>query len=263
VEKKHFRFSILDFRLVPGLSLARLCQSKIENPESKIALGLVLSVLLNTCVLVSASGAAETLPYPTGKVTGGWRETWDSNLQSRIPSASYLPQAQVQSPRLAEAARQRPLRVRPDSGPVPALAWQSGREETSEPQAAASPSSAGVTARGPVAPPLSPSGPPVRTSSPDEAGFSPAWRETGPDPVRASTTTDPVKDQVLGKILAVVPELRQKPAPYLRLAIPDPLPENRVVRLQKEPPDKDAPVAVTDRSLRPVLPTRAPTAPKP
>jgi hypothetical protein len=63
-------------------------------------------------------------------------------------------------------------------------------------------------------------------------------------------------------LLARVPALRQKAAPFLRLVIPDPVELVALVRLQKHPPDSDAPVAVTDRPPRPVLPTQQAPAKK-
>ena len=163
-------------------------------------------------------------------------------FQAAIPSRSWLPLVVQKAPRLAETSKQQPLRLRA-SADLPAPAFQP-TDPASRPS-------------------LEPSGPPARAAAPDAARLARPWRETSPDPDRASMTADPVQDQVLRVTLAISPELRQRPAPYLHLAIPDPLSPSGVVRLQKEPPDNDPPVAVTDRPLRPVLPTRSPTAPKP
>jgi hypothetical protein len=165
----------------------------------------------------------------------------DTNMRA-VPSKSYLPQPAMKTPRLAETSRQQPLRLRP-SGDLPALVRASG-ELGSRPA-------------------LTPASAPACAEPPDASRLARPWCETSPDPARANLTADPAQDQMLAKTMAAGPELKQKPAPYLRLAIPDPLPACAVIRLRKDPPDNDAPVALTERSLRPVLPTPPLTASKP
>jgi hypothetical protein len=176
-------------------------------------------------LLADRAFAADTLLPPLAAP-----QPWPS--AAATSHRSYLPSAVTNTPRLAEAARQQPLRLRP-AADLPALAWSSG-----------------ISLR---APHLTPGTSLARIASAD-AGVSPqSLRETQPDQGRPDIATDPAQDQVSRLTLASTPELRQKPAPFVRLAIPDPAGLPAVIGLPKPPPDNDAPVAVTDSPPRPVM----------
>jgi len=87
------------------------------------------------------------------------------------------------------------------------------------------------------------------------------WSQTPSDAARVERTSDPVEDYALREILARVPELRQKPAPFLRLEIPEPVELPRLIGLREQPADNDAPVVATSALPRPVLPVSAPAKP--
>jgi len=190
---------------------------------------------LTVVALVSALAAAGDVlpPLPAMKAT------WDANIQASIPAKSYLPPAALaQKPKRAEAARQQPLRLRPATDrPSVAKTWGDWGDPEDRPT-------------------LAPATAPALVASPDPARVSRPWCETLPDQARPDKTSDPAQDQVLQALLAARPERREKPAAFLRLAIPDPLELQGPVRLQKAPPDDDPPVAATDRPPKPVLQTR-------
>jgi len=70
-----------------------------------------------------------------------------------------------------------------------------------------------------------------------------AFVETPPDLARPNSMSDPVEDAVRREILAKTPEQHQKPAPFLNLAIPDPLEIPKTVGLRDAPVDSDPPSA--------------------
>jgi hypothetical protein len=214
-----FRFAIFDFLLPHWPSAAG--QSKIENRKSKI----LLFFFLTAGVL-----AAEIAPSKD--------EVWDAKMAAGVSNRSYLPPAVTNIPRVAEAAKPRPLQLRP-AADWPALAWME-----SDPQAR---------------PVLAPAAPPVHLPPLDPAQISRPWCNTPPDAARPDLATDPASVPMLTRTMSSSPELRQKPAPFLRLAIPDPLPPNACLGLQKELPDNVPPAAVTDRSPKPILPTQPQT----
>ncbi len=84
------------------------------------------------------------------------------------------------------------------------------------------------------------------------------WTETPADSARPERSGDPVEAQIRREILARVPELRQKPAPFLRVDIPDPLENSRQLSLREQPADSSAPVTVSGIPPRPVLPVAVP-----
>lgn len=212
---------------------------------------LLLAALVACATAGSPSSAAETVSWDASVLPPlpAMPQPWDSKMQAMVPSKSYLPPALTGAPRLADAGRQHRLRLRPaaDWASLPWSDLPSRLTWDDLPSRAA----------------LAPSQPPACTASPDFTRLVRPWRETGPDPSRSDTTTDPAQDHTARMTMAKVPELRQKAAPYLRLAIPDPLELSTVIHLQKQPPDNDAPAAVTDSPPRPVLPTQPPPAPKP
>ncbi|MGD0091350.1 MAG: hypothetical protein ABSE73_15645 [Planctomycetota bacterium] len=150
-----------------------------------------------------------------------------------IQALTLLPRAATaQTPSRADAARQQTLRPRSATDrPLVARTW-------------------GNSDNRPVLPPACA---PALVASPDPARTSLPWRETSPDESKADRASDPAQDQVLQMLLAAKPELRGKPAAFLRLAIPDPLELVKPVRLQKPPPDNDPPAAGSDSPPKPVL----------
>ena len=87
------------------------------------------------------------------------------------------------------------------------------------------------------------------------------WTDTSADAARPDTTRDPVETQTRRETLSQLPELRQKPAPFVRVAIPDPLENQRLIGLHELPADNDVPLASTGTPPRPVLPVAPPPAP--
>jgi hypothetical protein len=83
-----------------------------------------------------------------------------------------------------------------------------------------------------------------------------------PDSQRPTFTTDPARDQALRIILSLLPELRQKSSPYIRIAIPDSLELQRMLALPTAQADNDPPVVEALPADRPKLPTPAPAAAK-
>jgi hypothetical protein len=73
------------------------------------------------------------------------------------------------------------------------------------------------------------------------------------DTGRPSIVDDPAREQALKILQAKAPEQRQKAAPFLRVAKPDPLETQRTVALKEQPVDGDAPVAATGAAPRPKL----------
>jgi hypothetical protein len=158
-----------------------------------------------------------------------------------IPSVAYVPPAAMAAqPRAAEAALQKALHRRPCTD-LPSVAWQSDF--------------------GPANLYLPPTGPPGYAASPDAARITPPWRDMPADIASPDTTTDAVPDQARRATLAMAPKLRQTPAPYLRLTIPDPLEPIAPLRFDDPPPDRQPPATVSDYPPRPVLPVIPPAKP--
>jgi len=142
-----------------------------------------------------------------------------SGLLAPVPGRSHLPPAVMdRAPRRGDAAKQPPLRVRPGAD-VPPLAWESGVVLP--------------------APWLAASGPPAYAPSPDAAWLISPWRAMGPDADRATASSDPTWHPSYRALLATVPTLRHKPAPFLRLAIPEPFDSATALRPDQQPADDD------------------------
>src|SRR5436309_5577526 len=77
------------------------------------------------------------------------------------------------------------------------------------------------------------------------------WIETPADTARPSTINDPVEEQARRETLAQIPELRQKPAAFQRLQIPEPRELPRLLGLKDQPIDTDAPMGSTGTPPRP------------
>lgn len=84
------------------------------------------------------------------------------------------------------------------------------------------------------------------------------WSETPADGARPDRNSDPVEVQVRREILARQPELRMKPAPFLRIEIPEPNETPRLIGLREQPADSSIPVTASGVPPRPVLPVAAP-----
>ena len=74
------------------------------------------------------------------------------------------------------------------------------------------------------------------------------WRTSPPDASRPDNASDPVQAQVQQVMLAMKPELKQNPAPFVRLEIPDPQELARHLRLDKQPADADPPAMLNNVS---------------
>jgi len=86
------------------------------------------------------------------------------------------------------------------------------------------------------------------------------WSDAPADGARPDRNSDPVAVQVRREILARQPELRMKPAPYLRIEIPEPVETPRLLGLREQPADSSVPVTASGIAPRPVLPLAAPAA---
>jgi len=79
------------------------------------------------------------------------------------------------------------------------------------------------------------------------------FTETPPEAVKADRLADPVDAHVHRETLAVLPELRKKPAPFTKLSIPEPQQLPRLITLRDPQPDLDPP-ASAPTPPRPLLP---------
>ncbi len=194
-------------------------------------------------VLTSAVGAdpgpatsRTTLPLPPLAPFAAAPQPWPSTMLRVEPGRWYLPPAVIgREARPAEAARQQAIRLRP-SADRPLLA-------------------------GPAGPPLAapylvPAGSLAYAASPDVTRLTPPWRNVTPDPSRPETASDPALEAARRRLLAALPELRQKPGPFLRLTIPNPQETLTEVRFAKPQPDADAPVSDNRLPPRPTLPVQ-------
>ncbi len=89
------------------------------------------------------------------------------------------------------------------------------------------------------------------------------WSETPPDSAPATPAGDPVEQWVRRETLAAIPELHQKPAPYVRIEIPDPHGTSRLMGLREQPVDNDAPVLSTSELPKSPTAQTPPPAPTP
>jgi hypothetical protein len=150
----------------------------------------------------------------------------------------YLPPAVFsRDGRRAEAAQWQPMRLRPATD-RPALGG----------------------ALGPTMPPpyLIPAGPLTYAASPDVQRLTPPWRWVTAEPDRPDTSRDPATEASRRRLLATPAELRKKPAPLLRVTIPNPLEQIVELRLTKPRPDVDPPArdcSAPPKIALPVLPS--------
>ncbi len=165
-------------------------------------------------------------PSATPTLTGEWR-------------GPPLPAARLRrEPRCLASELRRPLRLRPIAA-MPPLGGQPGPLTE--------------------APRPMPVGPPVREDSPGldrlpEVSTQYMQRY----PARSSPWDDPTRAASRQALLATAPHLRAKPAPFLRLTIPDPFAAITAVRLREPPPDAEGPEPNRDLPERPKLATEKP-----
>jgi hypothetical protein len=96
---------------------------------------------------------------------------------------------------------------------------------------------------------------PVAVASPDPAHVavdSIAVRASAAD--RAEVTDDPTAHEARRSVTAATPPLRNRPAPLLKLSIPDPSPLAGAPELKNPPPDEDPPVSAPGLPARVRLP---------
>jgi hypothetical protein len=165
-------------------------------------------------------------------------EVWRSDLlpvaTRPAASVSHLPRAALgRDPALADAAKLRALRLRP-SVDIPQVAVDS-------------------TLRLP-APFLRPATPLASSPSPDAAQLAWPGAPTFADPGRATPTSDPAQDSARDAMLSVRPDVPQKPAPFLRVNLPDPEELVAPMRLEETPPDNDPPAFSLEMPPQPMLP---------
>lgn len=164
-------------------------------------------------------------------------QPWPSNTLMPPARLSYLRPARIgEKPRRGDAARQKPIRLRPLPD-LPELAWES---DSSRPY-----------------PALPPSSPPAYAASPDPARLSSPRDRTGPDPDRPGLSSDPTLAQSHRAALSAAPELRQKPAPFQRLVIPNPFELAEALELHSPPSDDDPPAGPEGPPPGPTLPVPA------
>ena len=202
-----------------------------------VACGLLLvGLLVSTAAAAergtSASRTAMLLPLLPPLAASP--QPWPSSMLMAEPGRWYLPAAVLgREPRRAETAHQQPLRLRPTLD-RPLLAGPAGPAM--------------------AAPYLVPSGPRAYTPAADVTQLTPGWRAAAADAARPETTTDAAGEAARRRMLAAEPPLRQKAAPFLRLAIPNPLEPIAELRLTKPRPDADAPTPRYDPPPKPVWP---------
>ena len=201
-------------------------------------LWLLAIALLAPALAAAAEPPAKVVPSTMPFVPrSAAPESWPSNMLPPVPGRLHLPPAGAgRQPLRAEAAKPRPLRLRP-AADRPPLAWDTG-----------------LTLPAPV---LSPSGPRAYAASPDPALLSKPWQQTGADPDSATALNDPTQEQAHREHLRAIPEMRPNPAALLRLSIPDPDELSRPIRLASPPPDTDAPAWFRESMSRPLLPVKA------
>ena len=164
-------------------------------------------------------------------------QAWPTSMLGAVPGRSYLPSAVFTTdPRRAEAAKQHAIGLRATFD-RPVVAWDTGLA--------------------PQSPYLTPAGPLAYTPSTDSAALVPALRATSADQERAVPAADPAMEASRGKLLSTVPEMRCRPAPFLKLSIPDPAESLVPIRLTKPPPDIDPPAASYQLPPKPPLPTES------
>lgn len=207
-----------------------------RGPCVAFLLGLLLASSASAETRPTASRASVPLPPWPSFTAVPW--PWPSSMLYGEPGRWYLPSAVLERHgRPAEVATLPSLRLRPtaDLPPLAALA--------------------GPPLAGPY---LVPSGPLAYTPSPEVARLTAPWRPVEADPERATAAGDPALEAVRRRLLSAIPEQRQKPAPFLRLTVPNPLELPQEVRLSQPRADTDGPARDFDLPPKPVLPLQIP-----
>jgi hypothetical protein len=201
---------------------------------------LILSLADAAAAQAPAPPPRPPAPLPPLPAFASASQPWISNWAGLVPLRLVLPDAVVRDKGWPmETARLQPMPTRPATDRPP-LAWDLG----------SLPSRLYLT----------PAGPPSYAPPPDPARLVAPWREIGPDADRPTPATDPVLHSARGIALAGIPELKQKPAPFLRIGLPDPAEQAIPLRLKEPPPDKDGPAASFDLPPKPFLPVLPPPA---
>ncbi len=98
--------------------------------------------------------------------------------------------------------------------------------------------------------------PPAAGSSPDVTAEPLVSVAFLPRPDRPAVASDPTWGNSYGAAIARKPELVRPPAPFLRLAIPDPFETMSLVQLRNPLPDSDPPSRAPGRPPRPAFPVK-------
>lgn len=166
---------------------------------------------------------------------------WSTDPAGAVPPRVQLPGAPLRASGWAgETAALRPL-VRQVARDQPSLAWELGPY--------------------PAWPYLMPATPPAFAPVPDPGRLVAPWRPQEPDGDRAVVAADPVLQPARQATLAGVPELKQKPAPFVKMNLPNPFETTAAIRT-KPLADADPPAASSELPPKPYLPV-LPIATKP
>jgi len=204
-----------------------------------VACGLAFCAVSAVAILVVAAAprtkakapdAEAVLPDPLYTAP----QPWESDTLLPPSRPEYLPRVRIgEESRRGDTAKHMPMHPRP----AVVLPEQARKSDASQPY-----------------PFLEQSSGPVHEDSPDpEQLFIPA-RLAGPDAGRPRISTDPTGDQSRQAALAAVPRLRQKPASFARLTIPDPFAVTEPLALHTTPPDNDPPEPLQDSAAGATLP---------
>ncbi|HEY3320291.1 MAG TPA: hypothetical protein VGP72_07490 [Planctomycetota bacterium] len=191
----------------------------------------VIGLLLFGCVALHAGETANALIEPIGPLP----LTLDTNQLASIPARLFLPAANLAQPKLAEAAKPKAAALRA-SADLPMPAWQLGLAKIN-----------------PCPPPQTPL---ARVPSPEAERIVPPWSPTTPDPAIAERTSDPAEAQAYGRLMSLLPQLRQTVAPFAKLIVPDPLELTKLLGMKTQTTDATPPVQALSKPARPVLPTK-------
>jgi hypothetical protein len=183
-------------------------------------------------------GGADLPPPGLAPLAGkpeGWRTGLLSGAVRPAPGGLHLPRAAIgREPVAADAAKLRPLRARP-SVDIPQVAEE--------------------TALRLPAPRLRPATPLAYSPSPDPARLAFPGASTLADPDRPTATSDTAQEDGRRAVLWVRPDVSQKAASFLRVALPDPEELAAPVRLEKAPADDDPPAYSLELPPQPMMPT--------
>jgi len=203
-----------------GVLLGATGVSPVLRARATCGIGF-LCVALGTVFATELAQGAEKMPplEPLARDA----QPWPNSLLVPAPLPPSLPPAVIsREPWAADASRQKRLRPRPATD-LPSPGWNSGLTLP--------------------APWLTPSRPLARAASPDAALLQGPWRETGPDPDGADAASDPTRHQSQGLATSAKPDLRDRPAPFVRLTIPDPFEAIEALRFTRPASDDELPVA--------------------